>query len=94
MWLEGSQFPDQGSNLGPLQWEHRVLTTGPPGKSLTEYSYVPGIVEHFLRVRLIYSFQLSIEGVPLRVPILQMRKLRPWEMKQDAWCHTAAKQQS
>ena len=30
---EGSQFPDQGSNLCPLQWKHRVLTTGPPGKS-------------------------------------------------------------
>ena len=28
------QFPDQGSNLGPLHWEHSVLTTGPPGKSL------------------------------------------------------------
>ena len=29
----GSQFPDQGSNLCPLQWKRRVLTTGPPGKS-------------------------------------------------------------
>jgi len=25
--------PDQGSNPGPLHWEHRVLATGPPGKS-------------------------------------------------------------
>ena len=32
----GSQFPDQGSNLRPLQWKHGVLTTGPPGKSLEE----------------------------------------------------------
>ena len=24
----GSQFPDQGSNPCPLQWKHRVLTTG------------------------------------------------------------------
>ena len=23
------QFPDQGSNLGPQCWEHRVLVTGP-----------------------------------------------------------------
>ena len=23
---------DQGSNLCPLQWEHRLSTTGPPGK--------------------------------------------------------------
>ena len=29
----GIQFPVQGSNLGPLLWEHRVLATGPPGKS-------------------------------------------------------------
>ena len=28
------QFPDQGSNLGPLHWERGVLPTGPPGKSL------------------------------------------------------------
>ena len=25
-------FPDQESNLGPLHWEYRVLTTAPPGK--------------------------------------------------------------
>ena len=31
-WLAGSQFPDQGSNLCPLQWKHGVLT-GPPGNS-------------------------------------------------------------
>ena len=29
----GIQFPDQGSNPGPMHWEHRVLTTVPPGKS-------------------------------------------------------------
>ena len=28
-----SQFPDQGSNLCPLRWDHRILTPGPPGKS-------------------------------------------------------------
>ena len=26
-------LPDQGSNPGPLHWEHEVLATGPPGKS-------------------------------------------------------------
>ena len=30
----GLGTPDQGLNLGPLHWEHRVLATGPPGKSL------------------------------------------------------------
>ena len=27
-----SWFPSQGSNPGPLHWEHRVLATGPLGK--------------------------------------------------------------
>ena len=31
----GIQFPDQGSNPGPRHWQHGVLATGPPGKSLT-----------------------------------------------------------
>ena len=30
----GSQLPDQGLNPHPLHWEHSVLATGPPGKSL------------------------------------------------------------
>ena len=29
----GIHFPDQGSNPGPLHWEHRVLATGPPGNA-------------------------------------------------------------
>ena len=29
----GIWFPDQGSNLGPLHWEHGILATAPPGKS-------------------------------------------------------------
>ena len=29
----GFQLLDQGWNSYPLQWKHRVLTTGPPGKS-------------------------------------------------------------
>ena len=32
-------FPRQGSNLHPLQWKHRALTTGLPGK-LQECSYL------------------------------------------------------
>ena len=31
--LHGIWFSDQGSNLGPLLWEHGVLVTGPPGNS-------------------------------------------------------------
>ena len=29
-----SYFSDQGSNLGPWQWKHGVLTTRPPGNSI------------------------------------------------------------
>ena len=30
----GIPFPDQGLNPGPLHWEHKIFTTGPPEKSL------------------------------------------------------------
>ena len=30
----GILFPDQGSNPGPLHWDHGILATQPPGKSL------------------------------------------------------------
>ena len=33
----GSQFPNQGSNPHLLQREHRLLTTGPPGKPIVSY---------------------------------------------------------
>ena len=33
----GIQSPDQGSNLGSLHWELRVLATGPPRKSLNSF---------------------------------------------------------
>ena len=38
--------PDQGSNLDPLHWEHRVLAIGPPGKSqqLWTLSSIPVVV--------------------------------------------------
>ena len=34
LWHVGPYFPNQGLNLHPVHWKHRVLTTGPPGKSL------------------------------------------------------------
>ena len=36
----GIEFPDQGSNPGPLHWQLGVLATEPPGKSLEEGSYL------------------------------------------------------
>ena len=32
-------FPDQGWNSWPLQWELGVLTTGPPGKSSSTFFF-------------------------------------------------------
>ena len=34
-------YPDQGSNPDPLHWEHGVLATGSPGKSLASGIDVP-----------------------------------------------------
>ena len=39
----GIWFPDQGLNLGPQHEEHRVLATGPPGKSLI-YDFLKEII--------------------------------------------------
>ena len=38
MWHAGSLFPDQGLNLCPVQWKHRVFIAGPLGKSSTASS--------------------------------------------------------
>ena len=40
----GILFPNQGSNLGPLHWEHGILATGQPGKSLGTINIVPSLV--------------------------------------------------
>ena len=43
--------PDQGSNSCPLQWGHRMLATGSPGKSL--HSYVKFLILPF-KTRILY----------------------------------------
>ena len=53
LWHAGSQFPDQGSNPYPLQWNNGVLTTGPPGKSLeprTLFFFLIYLINLFLAV--------------------------------------------
>ena len=49
----GSLFPDQGLNLCPLQWERKVLTTGPPGKSNIIFFFF------FLKCRWLFICPLS-----------------------------------
>ena len=50
------------ANLGPLQWKHRVLPTGPPGKS--PLWWILKIISHFLwwkeEVFMWSSFTLSL----------------------------------
>ena len=36
----GTQFPNQGLNLGPLHWEHGLLPTGPPEKPMILLTFV------------------------------------------------------
>ena len=38
-WHAGCYFPDQGSNLRPLQWKRGVLTTG-PGSPMVVWFYL------------------------------------------------------
>ena len=44
----GIQFPDQGSNPGPLPWEHRALATGSTGKSQGRISVQSDLTEYLL----------------------------------------------
>ena len=70
----GIKFSDQGLNLGFLLWEHRVFTTGPPGKSLLTFK------SHFLHPCLLWrsnqSFpkeinpEYSLEGLMLKLQYL------------------------
>ena len=61
------QFPDQGMNPGPLHWENRVLTTGPPGKSLHQ----------FFVVRFLAPNSRGSRG------LFQLRLLLPWRGWQE-----------
>ena len=42
--------PDQGSNLGPLHWEHGVLTTGRPGKSQEGVLVFKKLIQTFIKL--------------------------------------------
>ena len=50
----GIQFPDQGSNPGPLHQEHRVPVTGLPGrafKSRIELTALVNLEMHLIQSR-------------------------------------------
>ena len=60
IWLSrsqlcGIQFSKQRLKQGPLNWEHGVLGTGPPGKSL-KFSFLKSILER----EILYLHRVSI----------------------------------
>ena len=67
----GSQFPDQGLNPCPLHWEHGVLTTGPPGKSLLLLL----LLSHFSRVQLCATPEMATYQAP---PSLGFSRQEHW----------------
>ena len=48
----GIQFPDQGLNPGFLHWKHKILATGPPGKSRER---ILGHVKHAKTISVVLS---------------------------------------
>ena len=62
----GIQFPDQGQNLGPLHWEHKVLATGPLGKS-------PKIFLSCLQKNLHLHKHLYLDAIYLKYLLIRMK---------------------
>ena len=56
-----SYFPDQGLNLCPLYWRHRVLTTGPLGSPCGTLLNQPNPNPHFLLTASFYSVPLPTD---------------------------------
>ena len=59
--LVGSQFPDKGSNPGPWQRKHGVLSTGPPGNSPLAFFWQKIILFNFI------STLLSVEMLDVMI---------------------------
>ena len=62
----GIWFPNQGSNLGPLHWEHGVLATGSPRKSLKLHDSYQGC-SFYYSVTLYFSDCLAYLKVLLSI---------------------------
>ena len=57
------------SSLCPLQWKRRVLTTGPPGKSLFDiYINIPARLRKALIIPLYVALSMSREDAKCFVP--------------------------
>ena len=61
-WHVGSLFPDQGSNLSPLQWKQGVLPTGLSGNS-PEYIFKKSVILDLTNV----SFSIAKDNQSPRI---------------------------
>ena len=61
----GIQFPDQGSNPGPLHWEHKVLATGPPREfwALLQFNSYFSFIHPFICSANTLNFQCMLSSV-------------------------------
>ena len=74
----GPYFPDLGLNLCfPLQWKCRVLTTGPPGKSLTIFW------EHHLLILVSAKDYIGLPGGSVVKNPSAMRETPVWSQGQE-----------
>ena len=73
----GTQFPEQGSNLSPLHWEHGVLATGPPGKSLYHFLEISEFPTFFFKAR---------KSCPSRNPEGHVNPIEAVPLRWLKWC--------
>ena len=69
--MQDLSFLGQGSNFSPLQWNRRVLTTGPPGKSSVG-SFITTITIRSCRSAMWAS--LNVSGTSLHVCVCMFPK--------------------
>ena len=75
----GLWFSDQGSNHRALHWEHRFLTTGPPGKSLDKLisTGTRELMAFFLEFKMVLFFFSPQSWRP------QLKHISSWEPRQN-----------
>ena len=83
----GIEFPDWGSNRGPLHWQRGVLATGPPGNSLQwvlvdccPCMYLHSLISHVFTVTYILThspeFTLTLGYIASGSVLCQNQKLQ------------------
>ena len=84
MWPVGSQFLDQGLNPHPLHWKHGVLTTGPSGKSISDFKARGLQGHHPLNTRCYLQWNTLVAQMVKNPPAMQETQVHPWVGK-IAW---------